>query len=204
MADNFQEYTPEFWLKIIEKIAGNAKKGKLHVCDGIWITQTELSRIASLNNKVLERLSFTLLCLAKLKNIRNQSNNNWVNNNSKEIFEMACVLTSVTERDLRLNQLKELGLIKFAKKITNLNIQVLFVDNDGPKELFINDFRKLGNEWRLYKGENYIRCQSCGILTKNNKCKTKKYCKNCSVEMRKIYKADKQREYRNFLVDTMN
>lgn len=31
------------------------------------------------------------------------------------------------------------------------------------------------------KGENFIRCAECGILTRGNKNGTKKYCKDCST-----------------------
>ena len=40
--------------------------------------------ILGLKNKVLERLAFTMLCLAKLNNIKNPKNNGWVNAESKE------------------------------------------------------------------------------------------------------------------------
>ena len=31
-----------------------------------------------------------------------------------------------------------------------------------------------------YKGDNFIRCADCGILTRGNKNGTKRYCKDCS------------------------
>ena len=39
----------------------------------------------------------------------------------------------------------------------------------------------MGNEWRLYKGEKYIRCSDCGVLIKQT-AKNKKYCKDCVKE----------------------
>ena len=67
------------------------------------------------------------------------------------------------------------------KKVDNINIQVLFIDNESEDKLFISDFRKLGNEWRLYKGDKYIRCADCNILVKKKK-GTTKYCLNCKKE----------------------
>ena len=32
-----------------------------------------------------------------------------------------------------------------------------------------------------YKGENFIRCAECGILTRGNKAGTKKYCSSCAT-----------------------
>ena len=104
----------------------------------------------------------------------------------------------------KFNKLKELGLIEYAKKVNNLNIQVLYIDDDSENQLFVSDFRKLGYEWRLYKGEKYIRCADCGLLTKGNKNNTKRYCQQCAIENRKEYKKIKQREYRLKFVDTMN
>jgi DNA-directed RNA polymerase subunit RPC12/RpoP len=46
--------------------------------------------------------------------------------------------------------------------------------------LFISDPRELGYEYLAYKGDNFIRCADCGILTRGNKNGTKRYCKDCS------------------------
>ena len=72
-----------------------------------------------------------------------------------------------------------MGLIEYAKKINNLNIHVLYIDDESENKLFVSDFRKLGYEWRLYKGEKYIRCADCGILVKNTNGK-RRYCKDCA------------------------
>jgi len=179
MNQNYPRYNPINWTEYIEKCANHAKKYPLCECEGVWITSNELKTIEGMHNKVMERLAFTLLCLAKFKNFRNPENNGWVNNEDSEIYKLACITTTAFDKGIRFCQLKELGLIKYAKKINNLNVQVLFVDEEGEKKLFINDFRKLGYEWRLYKGENYIRCTDCGILTKKTS-NSKKYCSYCS------------------------
>ena len=173
------------------------------MCKGVWITENELKTIEEIHDKVLERLAFTLLCLAKFRNYRNPNNNNWVNYSNGEIYSMACINTTAFEKDVKFNKLKELGLIEYAKKINNLNIQVLYIDDESENKLFVSDFRKLGYEWRLYKGEKYIRCADCGILVKGNRNNTKRYCQQCSIENRKEYKKIKQREYRLKFVDTI-
>lgn len=188
MKNNYPNYNKVDWIDIIEKYAGKAGKYSLTECNGIWITQNEITTIESINNKVLERLAFTLLCLAKFHNFKNKDNNNWVTEEGSEIFRLANISTSAFDKELRFNKLKELNLISYAKKINNLNIQVLYVDDDSENIFLVKDFRSLGNEWRLYKGEKYIRCESCGMLVRktNNK---KKYCKDCA----KIHSA--QRKY---------
>ena len=106
---------------------------------------------------------------------------------------MACINTTAFEKDVKFNKLKELGLIEYAKKVNNLNIQVLYIDDDSENKLFISDFRKLGYEWRLYKGEKYIRCADCGILVKNTNSK-RRYCKECAKNQNKIKTLEKYYE----------
>ncbi len=179
MKTNYPDYNAINWISTIEKYAIRAEKYPLCKCRGIWITRNEITTIENLHDKVLERLAFTLLCLAKFNNFKNPQNNNWVNYSNGEVYKMACINTTAYLKDLKYSQLHELQLIDFAKKINNLNIQILFLDNKSKNELFVNDFRRLGYEWKLYHGENYIRCASCNILTKQRSNRTK-YCIDCA------------------------
>ncbi len=179
MENNYPHYNPIDWSASLEKYANKAGQYPLCECNGVWITDNELKSIEEIHDKVLERLAFTLLCLAKFRNFRNPNNNNWVNYSNGEIFSMACINTTAFEKDMKLNKLREAGLIEYAKKVSNLNIHVLYINEADENKLFISDFRKLGNEWRLYKGEKYIRCADCGILTKNTNGK-RRYCKKCA------------------------
>ena len=109
---------------------------------------------------------------------------------------MACINTTAFEKDVKFNKLKELGLIEYAKKINNLNIQVLYIDDESENKLFVSDFRKLGYEWRLYKGEKYIRCADCGILVKGNRNNTKRYCQQCAIDNEKLNALMRKRRQR--------
>ncbi|MEY8339474.1 hypothetical protein AALB16_15895 [Lachnospiraceae bacterium 62-35] len=178
MISSYPNYRPADWAVKLETCTKQADKYPLCKCKGIWVTERELQTIDDLNDKVLERLAFTLLCLAKFGNFRNPDNHNWVTYRNSEIYSMACINATAFEQDMKFHKLKELGLIEYAKKVNNLNIQVLYTDSDSSETLFISDFRKLGYEWRLYKGEVYIRCTDCKILVKNTNGK-RKYCKSC-------------------------
>lgn len=204
-----QMYYPHYnsldWSATLEKYANKAGRYPLCECEGIWVTENELKTIEEIHNKVLERLSFSLLCLAKFKNFRNPNNNNWVNYSNGEIYSMACINTTAFDKDLKFNSLKELGLIEYAKKVDNLNIQVLFIDDNSKNALFVSDFRKLGYEWRLYKGEKYIRCADCNILVKNTNGK-RRYCKDCAdinkkkldkIRMQTLRKAKNLNNFKN-------
>lgn len=178
MDKHYPRYNPVDWDTSLKKYANKSGKYPLCECRGVWITENELKTIEEIHDKVLERLAFTLLCLAKFRNFRNPKNNNWVNYSNGEIYSIACINATAFEKDIKFSKLKELGLIEYAKKVNNLNIQILYIDDNSEKKLFIYDFRKLGYEWRLYKGEKYIRCSDCGILVKKTS-NRKKYCKDC-------------------------
>ena len=122
---------------------------------------------------------FTLLCLAKYYNVRNETNNNWTNLATKYVFKLARVSTTVDEQNYFVRDLYVMGLVSYSKKIDNLNLQVNFVDNDGDAALEISDLRELGYEYMQWKQGGYFRCEHCGILVRQNKNGTRKYCKDC-------------------------
>lgn len=96
------------WDENIEKIAANAGKYTLFEIDGVWITKAELETIQNIHNKVLERLAFTMLCIAKLNNMKNPQNQSWVNTDVKELFSLARISCSVVNRYERLGMLNQL------------------------------------------------------------------------------------------------
>lgn len=198
MLHHYPRYHPADWSARIEKYAANAGKYPLCECDGIWVTENELNTVEEIQDKVLERLAFTLLCLAKFSNFRNPENRNWLHYSNGEIYSMACINTTAFEKDLKINRLRELGLIEYAKKVSSLSIQVRYIDPDSENKLFISDFRKLGYEWRIYKGEKYVRCRDCKILVKNGNGK-RQYCRECA----KIRNSSKtlERYHRNKITD---
>ena len=167
------------WEDTIERIAKRAPKQKLYEDDCVWITKSELETIQGIGNRDMEQVIFTLLCLAKLRNQRNEKNNGWVNNDAKEIFELARVKRSVPDRDFMLHDLMVLGLLQFPKQTGNLANRVTFIDNESEKVLSITDYRELGYEYLKYLGENYVRCAECGRLIKGSKNNTRKYCNDC-------------------------
>ena len=170
-----------YWLEVIEKTATKNAKEHLFESDGIWITESEWEKIQALGNKVLGKLAFTLLCIAKINNQKRATNNDWVNTDIKDIYKMANISCSIDLRAKRLGVLIHSGLCEFAKRIDNLNLKVLFVDDESEKKFIVNDFRDLGNEYLYRIGENYIRCAECGKLIKNNKNSTKEYCNTCAA-----------------------
>ena len=195
------------WQETIEKIAKSANKYKLQEFDGIWVTKKELQTIGELKNVVLEKLAFVVLCLAKVNIERFPNMDGWVNDDAKEIFSLARVSDSASQRYLRLGKLKEIGLIRPSRKTADLSFQVLFIDRDGKGVLYVSetDFSELGYKYLQYLGENIIKCAECGILVRGNKNGTKRYCQNCAaytpIESKVVSCVDCGKEFK---VDSMN
>ena len=169
------------WQDTIESIVKKVNKYSLLEVDGVSITQSELRTISEIGNPIKERIMFTILCLAKFGLARNPNSNGWVNTDSKEIFKMARVSCKALERELYIGDLFDRGLLELPMRNDNTSIRVTFIDTDSPEELFVSDFRELGYEYLKYKGENFIQCAECGILTRGNKNGTKRYCKDCAA-----------------------
>lgn len=188
------KYFRDRWIDKLEDIIGKAHNYPLHEIDGVWITSSELEKIASISNKVLERLAFTLLCLAKFNLKRNPKSNGWVNNSYKEIFKLARITVSTDKRCELLGVLYRNGFFEMSDRLDILSLRITYIDDESQDTLFISDFRELGYEYLKYKGENFIRCEECGLLVRGNKRGTKKYCPNCvytpPMEVKAKYCAD--------------
>ena len=112
----------------------------------------------------------------------NEQNAGWVNRPDKEIFKLANVVTSVKRQSLMLNDLRSSGLIRFSRKVDNININVQCIDMDGDAYLQITDFRNLGYQYMRYCGEPYFECAECGIVIKRMS-NAQKYCHDCAVDI---------------------
>ena len=180
-----EERYPEFiydrngWIDRIETATHKARKFPLREIDGVWLTASELKTIESLHSKVLERLAFTMLCLAKLNNKRRNRTDGWINVKMRDIFKVARISDCKKMRNTRIRDLCDAGLVELPNQIDNPSFRVTFIDSNSDDVLFVSDFRELGYEYLKYKGENFIRCGECGILTRGNKNGTKRYCSNC-------------------------
>lgn len=173
------EYNSTYWHEAVRKLISKVDKKKPFQISGIKVTKSEMSRITGIGNKVLERLIFTMLCLAKYNDKKNKSNNGWVNYEVNQIFKLARIHCNAIDKDIKINRLWQMGLLEFSNNQRNLNCRVTFIDDDDCEELFISDFRELGYEYMNYRSGGFIRCAECNVLTRANKNGTKRYCANC-------------------------
>ena len=176
------------WSDTLDNAAKYATKYKLIMIDSITITRPEMERIDAIDGKQLRRLAFTLLCLAKFSYTVSPKTDYWVSTPDNEIMNMANINTSIKRQSAMFNQLRELGMIRFSKKIDNLSVQILFVKG-GDAVLEINDFRNLGYQYLMYHGEAYYKCQCCGLAckvhqTNQGRGPKQKYCPECAVKIR--------------------
>ena len=180
------------WSPMLDNALKTATKYKPIEIAYIPITQKEMDEIGKLAGKQLQRLAFTLLCVAKYWDAISPSNNHWVNCADSEIMQMANIGTSVRRQSQLFAQLRDVGMIGFSKKVDNLNVQVLFMD-DGQAKHQITDFRNLGYQYLKFIGGNYFECANCGITTKDENAietsdrpkrgRKTKYCKSCAAEV---------------------
>lgn len=178
LAERYDDYDSFEWYNRIKKCINKVKSIPLYDFDCVPITKNELETINSIKNKKLEKLAFTCLVVAKYYNMRNPNNNGYVNIDYSTIFKLARVTAITYVQPLLLNDLKQLGLVQRCKRIDNPNFRVLFIDNDSPVILKVNDLREIGYTYLKYKDEKFVYCAKCGVLMrkKNN---NNKYCRNC-------------------------
>ena len=174
------------WSDTLDSAVKYASKYPIIMIDGIGITDKEMEKIDALPGKQLRRLAFTLLCVAKYLHEVYPKTDYWVSTPDNEIMSMANINTSIRRQSSMYNQLHDAGMIRFSKKIDNLSVQVLFVE-DGEDVMRITDYRNLGYQYLRFHGEPYFVCENCGITTKIKDpayIGRKKYCDECSVKVR--------------------
>ena len=144
----------------------------------VWITQAEIDTIKSLRSKPTERLAFTILCLAKRDNIiRPNNNNTFLFDGIRRTYKNAD-LQKYSKREDCFRAISYCGLANY-NDIDHRGV-VYFIDDNPPRVWKVDRFDQLGREYRLLCGENYVRCQKCGAIVKNNLTHTRKYCDNCN------------------------
>lgn len=187
------------WSDMLDKIAKRADKYPLIKMDGISVSTKEMEIIAKLDGRQLRRLAFTLLCVAKYWDAVSKRNDHWVNSPDREIMKMANISTSIKRQSAMFAELKTLGMVKFSKKIDNLNVRVVFME-DGKTALHIQDFRNLGYQYMKHYGAPYFECENCGITVKIQepaKGRRQKYCPSCAIEVKTRQNVNAVMRHRN-------
>lgn len=172
------------WSSSIETAIKRATKYPLVEIDYIPVSSQELSTIKSAGRDTMQRLLFTLVVLAKYRNMVNQRNDNWVGIEDREIFRMANLQISVKEQSRLVFELREHGYVKYSGLVDNLNLQVLCL-HGKDEALAVYDLRNLGNQWRRYQGQPCFECACCGRVYQRRS-NAQKYCLECAREVNRV------------------
>lgn len=174
------------WSDTLDRIMKRVDKAPLIRLEGVPVSDKELAKIEALNGRQTRRLAFTLLCVSKYWDAVRPNNNGWVNTSDGDLMQMANIKAPIKRQSALFAELRDAGLIRFAKRVDNLNVQVLFAQ-DGAQAMFIQDFRNLGNRYLMVCGESYFECENCGLVTKirnPGKGRPQKYCPDCTAEVK--------------------
>lgn len=197
------------WTRSLDIAVSQALQRKAVDVNSIDITKQEMGRIDALDGKQMQRLAFTLLCLAKYWDIANESADHWVNSKDSEIMKMANINTSIKRQSLMYYNLNAAGMVRFARPVDNTNVAVCFME-PGDIAMSVTDFRNLGYQYLKYHGGPYFECSNCGVTTKyihpdnKNSVWKQKYCKSCAAEiaiqqrvnyMMRLAESDKSNSY---------
>lgn len=174
------------WSDTLDNAVKSAQKYDIVMIPSITITKPEMEKIDALCGVQLQRLAFTLLCIAKYFMVVSGRTNYWVSTPDNEIMNMANINTSIKRQSAMFGQLRDAGYIRFSKQVDNLSVQVLFAE-DGEDAVEVRDFRNLGYQYMKYHGGPYFECENCGIVTKRNnntRGRKQKYCSSCASEIK--------------------
>lgn len=161
--------SPTLWMDTLDRAVSCAVKRPAVIIDKLVVTKPELDVIDRLSGVQVQRLAFTLLCLAKYYDAVNPRANHWVCADDHDIMAMANIKNPIRRQCELYRQLKEAGLISFSKRIDNTNVCVLFISN-GETAMEISDLRNLGNQYLFMKGvPGYFRCTNCGTISRSMK-----------------------------------
>lgn len=194
--EHYQEYKYVSYVKgICEKLKNNELSSKFRQVDSVNIYQSELDSINKAETIKEKKLLFTLYVLAKI----NGTCSGWVNNDIKDIFQLANVTATIKERAAMIYKLYKAGLIGQSQKIDNLSLKVELGQDDEEIIFVVESFENIGNQYVAFSRNDYIMCKECGrlIKTKGKEGRPTLYCKNCSKKINREKTRERMKILRN-------
>ena len=182
MVQNCSDFYEEKYFKTIYRNISSAKKYKFRNIAPVKITQSEIDKIAGLNDIRKEKIAFVLLAVAKYYNNVSADNNNRMYISMSDVFKLARVAIPCKERASYLHFAYQDGIL-VAHTFVGTNLKIAgFVDNDSETvfELCEEDYKELAYTYLNYKNGGYKHCKCCGRLFKMHKRSPGRlYCKEC-------------------------
>ena len=175
--------------EFVNKAINSAKKAGLKQVEHIYITQSELDFITSLNDIKLEKIAFVLLALAKYHNEVSGEDNNMVYIKLSEVKNMARINMNRIDFEYFYANLYDKGVLQRNTSPTS-TIQIVDFVSHNPDdviafELQEVDYLELAYVYLSWKndGKGYTRCTVCNRLMRQSKTKPRKYCEECAKEV---------------------
>lgn len=195
----YSAYVETAYYAIINSKVKQAHEYDLIYSDELLIYQPELDIISKLDNVRMEKVVFTLLCVAKLqRNIFHYQNGKY-KMALTNIFKLARVHIQSTKRDLFMHELLKMGLISAPFTVDGQERWVNCICEEGDPILTVSeqDFDELAYLYLNWKNKGgYTRCQKCGKLIKQSKTKPRKYCEECGKDVERENNKERVRRYR--------
>ena len=182
MSKNCPGFYEEMYFKTIYRNIASAKKYKFRDVAPVMITESEMAKIASLNDIRKEKIAFVLLASAKYYNNVSSDNNDRLYISTSDLFKLSRVAIPSKERAGYLRFAYDDGILNEHTFVgTNLKIVGFIDDNsDTVLELGEDDYKELAYTYLNHKNGGYKRCKSCGRLFKMHKSEPGRlYCKEC-------------------------
>jgi len=193
MQKHQDSFVESFYSNTISNAIKFAKKRPFYLIDYIKITKSELEKIQSLNDLVLEKVLFVLLCMAKHQAASIGFTDGLVKYKLTELCRMARVTVPADDREYILYNILQTGLIECPKKNNTECLVVTFIDNDGDVELRLSeaDCKELPYVYLKWKGVGkFKKCPSCGRLMRSRNKDRCTYCEHKSVDDKHIWCID--------------
>lgn len=180
------EYEEYRYISTINNTVAKMLNGKMpHTLTdnkSISITKNEWVKICDCKDERHIKLLFTLYALAKTYS----PVTGWVNYGESDIFKLANVSLSTTEKIVMLRDLYKEGKIQINHKIDHSGYMVYPDEDDQDIEMEITRFDNFGNQCLAHYKKGYMTCETCGRLVRR-KTNNQKYCKRCAKA--KLYAA---------------
>lgn len=174
--------------EFVNKAINSAKKVSLKQVEHIYITESELDFIASLDDIKLEKIAFVLLALAKYHNEVSGEENDVVYLKLSEIKNMARINMNRVDFEYFYANLYDKGVLqRNTSPVSTVQIVDFVSHNEDDViafELKEVDYLELAYVYLSWKneGKGYTRCTRCDRLMRQSKTKPRKYCEECAKE----------------------
>lgn len=186
----------------MKKVKGCIQKattnGSWKNIEKVYITQSELDKISSLNDEKQEKIAFVLLADIKYHAMCSGENKFVSFLSISNIFQMARVPCPYKERSYFMNFLfkdRDDGALadrelRKSRSNTTVKYKLNYVSYDAEDpvvlELSENNYKELAFTYLNWKHGGYKECKSCGRLFKSKKEGWQIYCKKCAPKYEKV------------------